>query len=109
MSKSQWIPITDIHKIDPETVDWKKLEKALAEIRQHKYTPDISIYTDNIGTEIHFNSDYFDDQIITRDFGGKDTGYFFLLMLRIAEHNWKEAIKVIEEYFIYGKSEEKGK
>lgn len=87
-----------------------KLEQELKHIdhilKHKEYVPDIAIYLDKIGTEIHF---YDLDSVICRDFGGDDSPYFRLLMWFLADHKWKEALDILVGHFINGESEEKGK
>ena len=91
MNKSAWIPITDLDKIDPDSVDWDKLREAMRSMEENRTEPHISIWYDKIGTEIHFD----DGSFSCRDFGGNDTEVFILLMRAISIHNWKKAIEFI--------------
>jgi hypothetical protein len=75
-------------------------------IKRKEHVPDISIYLDKIGSEVHF---YELDSIICRDFSGDDEKHFRLLMWFLADHRWEDALEILAGHFIYGKSEEKGK
>ena len=94
--KSSWISIDELHKISADEINWEEFRKALKELDNKSCEPHISIWYDNIGTEIHFD----DGSMSCRDFGGNDTEHFIALMRAISEHNWNIADSILKRYFM---------
>lgn len=92
----KFVAIDKLHLIHLTDDEAEGLQKVINKLKQESDEPHISIWYDEIGTEIHFD----DGGMFCRDFSGKDLKHFVTLMELIANHRWKDVVKAVEEWFI---------